>query len=86
MKKNIYIELNNIIRDINTKTVQVYKSDNPEKEFEDYKGEDLQEYLGVESTEELIEFMYVEAPMRIFGYAGESEEGVSFMVNEFYKK
>ena len=86
MKKNIYIELNNIIRDINTKTVQVYKSDNPEKEFEDYNGEDLQEYLGVESTEELIEFMYVEAPMRIFGYAGESEEGVSFMVNEFYKK
>lgn len=86
MKKNIYIELNNIIRDINTKTIQVFKSDNPEKEFEEYNGEDLQEYLGVESAEELIEFMYVEAPMRIFGYSGESEEGVSFMINEFYKK
>jgi len=87
MKKNIYIELNNIIRDINTKTVQVYKSDNPEKEFpEDYDGQDLQKYLGVEDGDELIEFMYVEAPMRIFGYASETEDGVSFMLNEFYKK
>tara|TARA_R110002051_G_scaffold276627_3_gene337995 strand:+ start:3163 stop:3741 length:579 start_codon:yes stop_codon:yes gene_type:complete len=87
MKKSIYIELNGVIRDIKSKTVEVYKNDNLEKEFkEEYNGEDLQDYLGVESQDELIEFMYVEAPMRIFGYSGESDEGVSFMVNEFYKK
>ena len=87
MKKNIYIELNNVIRDINSKTVEVYKSDNPDKEFEgDYDGEDLQKYLGIESTDELIDFMYVECPMRIFGYSSETERGISFMINEFYKK
>jgi hypothetical protein len=50
MKKNIYIELNNVIRDINSKTVQIYKSDNLEHELpEEYNGEDLQEYLNFES-------------------------------------
>jgi len=87
MKKNIYIELDGVIRDVKSKTIQVYKADNPEKEFkEEYRGENLQDYLGIETSEELIEFMYIEAPMRIFGYSGESDEGVTFMVNEFYKK
>lgn len=87
MKKNIYIELNNVIRDINSKTVLVYKADNLEQELpEEYNGEDLQEYLNFETKEELIEYMYVECPMRIFGYSNEYEEGTSFMVNEFYKK
>jgi len=87
MKKNIYIELNNIIRDIVSKTIIVYKADNLEKEFEDeYVGQDLQEYLGFKTKEELIEYMYIECPMRIFGYSNECEEGTSYMVNEFYKK
>mgnify|MGYP003138091242 CR=1 FL=1 len=86
MKKNIYIELNNVIRDIVSKTILVYKADNLEKELEEYVGQDLQEYLGFETKEDLIEYMYVECPMRIFGYSNECEEGTSFMVNEFYKK
>ena len=87
MKKNIYIELNNVIRDINSKTVQIYKSDNLEHELpEEYNGEDLQEYLNFESKEDLLEYMYVECPMRIFGYSNECVEGTSLMVNEFYKK
>ncbi len=87
MKKNIYIELNNVIRDIVSKTILVYKADNLEKELEDeYTDQDLQEYLGFETKEDLIEYMYVECPMRIFGYSNECEEGVSFMVNELYKK
>tara|TARA_Y100000389_G_scaffold164536_1_gene168299 strand:+ start:472 stop:1056 length:585 start_codon:yes stop_codon:yes gene_type:complete len=87
MKKNIYIELNNVIRNIISKTILVYKADNLEKEFEDeYVDQNLQEYLGFETKEDLIEYMYVECPMRIFGYSNECEEGTSFMVNEFYKK
>ena len=87
MKKNIYIELNDVIRDIKSKTVLVYKADNLEHELpEKYEGENLQEYLDFETKEELIEYMYVECPMRIFGYSNECEEGTSFMVNEFYKK
>lgn len=87
MKKNIYIELNNVIRDINSKTVQIYKSDNLEHELpEEYNGEDLQEYLNFESKEDLLEYMYVECPMRIFGYSNECVEGTSLMLNEFYKK
>ena len=87
MKKNIYIELNNVIRDIISKTILVYKADNLEKEFGDeYVDQNLQEYLGFETKEDLIEYMYVECPMRIFGYSNECEEGTSFMVNEFYKK
>lgn len=86
-KPNIYIELNNIIRDIVSKTILVYKADNLEHELPDeYNGEDLQEYLGFGSKEELLEYMYVECPMRIFGYSNELEEGVSYMINEFYKK
>jgi hypothetical protein len=30
--------------------------------------------------------MYVECPMRIFGYSNECVEGTSLMLNEFYKK
>ncbi len=86
MKKNIYIELNNVLRDIVSKTIIVYKADNLEKELEEYVGQDLQEYLGFETKEELIEYMYVECPMRIFGYSNECEEGTSLMINEFYKK
>tara|TARA_Y100001972_G_scaffold65028_1_gene79272 strand:- start:19 stop:615 length:597 start_codon:yes stop_codon:yes gene_type:complete len=87
MKKSIYIELNNVLRDIISKTILVYKADNLEKKLEDeYTGQDLQEYLGFETKEELIEYMYVECPMRIFGYSNECEEGTSFMINEFYKK
>lgn len=87
MKKNIYIELNNVIRDIVSKTILVYKADNIEKELEEeYVDQDLQEYLGFETKEDLIEYMYVECPMRIFGYSNECQEGVSFMVNELYKK
>ena len=87
MKKNIYIELNNLIRDIESKTILVYKADNLDKEFEnEYEGQGLQEYLGFDSKEDLIEYMYIECPMRIFGYSNEYEEGTSFMINEFYKK
>ena len=87
MKKSIYIELNNVLRDIISKTILVYKADNLEKKLEDeYTGQDLQEYLGFETKEELIEYMYVECPMRIFCYSNECEEWTSFMINEFYKK
>ena len=59
MKKNIYIELNNLIRDIESKTILVYKADNLEKEFEnEYEGQGLQEYLGFDSKEDLIDKKY----------------------------
>jgi len=87
MKKKIYIEINNILRNINSKTIQVYKADNLEHELpEEYNGEDLQEFLNFETKEDLLEYMYVECPMRIFGYSNECEEGGSLMINEFYKK
>ena len=87
MGKSIYLELNGVIRDVVSKALQVYKIENPESELPDeLESNDLVKEFNFSNKEELIDFLYVESPMRVFGYASEKVDGVSFMVNELYKK
>jgi|TARA_R110002020_G_scaffold332719_1_gene548135 5'(3')-deoxyribonucleotidase len=83
----IGLTINNMLRDTLHKLVETYNKYTPnELELEDVKSLDLLKYLKFDSEEELIEWMYVECPMEIFGNCPSVESGTFHFVNEFYKK
>tara|TARA_R100000664_G_scaffold31141_1_gene44450 strand:- start:8751 stop:9314 length:564 start_codon:yes stop_codon:yes gene_type:complete len=85
--KRISISVTGVLRDVISKLVKLNESYNeftPEDGIPDL---DLVKHLNFKNEEELINFMYIDCPLQLFGYAGEVEEGDSFThLNDFYKK
>ena len=66
--KRISISVTGVLRDITTKLISLNNKYN-EKEFEgELPDLDLVKHLEFESEEDLINFMYVECPLQLFGY------------------
>jgi hypothetical protein len=85
--KRISISVTGVLRDVLSKLISLNNKYN-ESEFEgEFPDLDLVKHLDFKDEEELIKFMYIDCPLQLFGYAGEVEEGISFMeLNNFYKK
>ena len=83
----IGLTINNTLRDTLHKLVETYNKYTPnELELDDIESLDLLKYLKFDSEEDLIEWMYVECPMEIFGNCPSVEASTFYTINEFYKK
>jgi len=85
-RKVIAIELNGVIRNIIDKIIEIYESEKEITVDRPLSSLDLQKELDFSTKEELIDFIYIESPMRVFGYSKEIEESSIFIINEIYKK
>ena len=84
--KTISIQLDGVVRNTIDKILDIYEGEKGVEIERPLKTLDLQTELGFKTKEELIDFIYIESPMRVFGYSQEVEEGSVFIINEIYKK
>jgi len=84
--KTISIQLDGVIRNTIDKILDIYEGEKEVEIERPLKTLDLQTELGFKTKEELIDFIYIESPMRVFGYSKEVEEGSVLIINEIYKK
>ena len=76
--QRISISVTGVLRDVLSKLISLNNKYN-ECEFEgDLPDLDLVKHLDFKDEEELINFMYVDCPLQLFGYSGEVEEGDFF--------
>lgn len=82
----IGIELNNVLRDINTQMLKYYKKD-INKEFDDKNVDknlvNFIDRLKFESKKAKSDFMYIDYPYEIFGCAKTMQRNLSTMLNTF---
>lgn len=78
----IGIGINGIVRDLLGKVKVVYEKYYGKKIEEDLTYDNLIELLNFKNFDELAEFLYVEAPMEIFGHAKESENNIIRELNK----
>jgi len=81
----IGISINEVIRDFLSQfnyTYEKYVSESNVKEG-DIKSFDLLQYYNFESIDKLNSFLYLEAPLEIFGHADQIKEGLSVYINDF---
>lgn len=81
----IGISINEVIRDFLSQfnyTYEKYISESNVKEG-DIKSFDLLQYYNFESIDKLNSFLYLEAPLEIFGHADQTKDGLSVYINDF---
>tara|TARA_R110002020_G_scaffold68611_4_gene179472 strand:+ start:15563 stop:16147 length:585 start_codon:yes stop_codon:yes gene_type:complete len=82
----IGITVNGVLRDTLQKVISVYNRYNEtELDVEEFESLNLLEYLKFETEEELLEWMYVECPMEIFGNGLALKDNIFNTLNGFYK-
>ena len=82
----IGITINGVLRDTLQKVILTYNRYNEaDIKIEDLKSLNLLEYLKFETEEELLEWMYVECPMEIFGNGLALRDNIFNTLNTFYK-
>ena len=82
----IGITVNGVLRDTLQKVISVYNRYNEtELDVEEFESLNLLEYLKFETEEELLEWMYVECPMEIFGNGLALKDNIFDTLNGFYK-
>ena len=82
----IGITINGVLRDTLQKVILTYNRYNEaDIKIEDLKSLNLLEYLKFETEEELLEWMYVECPMEIFGNGLAFRDNIFNTLNTFYK-
>ena len=82
---NITISINEVLRDILGRFQLVYER-YYEKVKEDVITPDLMKYIHFSADTQLIDFLYEEAPMEIFGQAKEIENNIITHLVELYKQ
>ena len=83
----IGITVNGVLRETLDKLVSVYNRYNEDSvSVESIDNLDLLSYFKFETQEELINFMYVECPMEIFGNCPAPKDDTFFQLNKFYKE
>tara|TARA_R110002051_G_scaffold241753_2_gene302190 strand:+ start:1701 stop:2273 length:573 start_codon:yes stop_codon:yes gene_type:complete len=82
----ISININGVIRDVLSKFEQVYEKYTDREVLSPVITPNLMEYVEFSDDNELLEFLYDEAPMEIFGQAKEIENNVISHIGELYKE
>ena len=80
----ITITINGVIRDVLSRFQAVYEKYHKELDV-DVTTPDLMSYVHFETQDELLDFLYTEAPMEIFGQAKETSHNVISHLVELYK-
>lgn len=86
MEKKIGIELNHIIRDINSQIIKYYKKDidhNFDETLIDLKSMNLLDKLNFKCKKERYNFLYVDYPYEIFGCAKVTARNLINSINEW---
>ena len=78
----IGIGINGIMRDLLSKVKVVYEKYYDKKIETDLTYDNLMEVLEFKSSDELAEFLYVEAPMELFGHAKEADNNIVRELNK----
>ena len=82
----IGITINGVLRDTLQKVISIYNRYNEtELNVDDFESLNLLDYLKFETEEELLEWMYVECPMEIFGNGVALSDNIFNTLNTFYK-
>ena len=82
----IGITINGVLRDTLQKVISTYNRYNEtELKVEELESLNLLECLNFETEEELLEWMYVECPMEIFGNGVALSDNIFNTLNTFYK-
>tara|TARA_R110002167_G_scaffold20002_13_gene73474 strand:- start:569 stop:1153 length:585 start_codon:yes stop_codon:yes gene_type:complete len=82
----IGITINGVLRDTLQKVISLYNRQNEtELAVDELKSLNLLDYLKFETEEELLEWMYVECPMEIFGNGLAFRDNIFNTLNTFYK-
>jgi|TARA_B100000700_G_scaffold331302_1_gene462992 hypothetical protein len=82
---NIYITLNDVLRDTFGKMKEVYEKYTKKEAVEPITNMNLKEFFEFEEEDGLKEFLYIEASMEIFGAAKEKEKNCFSFLHEFFK-
>lgn len=82
----ISISINGVIRDVLSRFEHVYEKYNGKEVLSPVITPNLMEYVEFKDAEELLEFLYDEAPMEIFGQAKEIENNIISYLGELYKE
>ena len=82
---NISISINEVLRDFIGQFIYTYEKyiDKTEVKPEDINSFDLTQYFNFPSLSELNKFMYLEAPLEIFGQADQLHDGLINQFNHF---
>ena len=75
-KKIIAIQIDGVLRNSLEKILEIYEGENEVDLGRPLPSLDLEKELKFNSKEELIDFIYVESPMRVFGNAKETVEAI----------
>ena len=82
----ISVNINGVLRDILSRFQEIYEKYNDRKVISEVVTPDLMKYVHFESNDELIDFLYEESPMEIFGQAKESCQNVVQHLMKLYKE
>ena len=85
-KKTISIQIDGVLRNSLEKILEIYEAENEVELERPLPSLNLEKELSFKSKEELIDFIYIESPMRVFGNAKEIEDGGAYILNEINKK
>ena len=82
---NISISINGVLRNLLSRIKYVYEK-YTSKEIGEITDLDLSKFLDFNSEEELLEFIYVECPMEIFGHGGDNNKNIFNIFNRYYQE
>ena len=82
----ISVNINGVLRDILSRFQEIYEKYHDKKVKSEVITPNLMEYVHFESNDDLIDFLYEESPMEVFGQAKESSQNVIQHLMKLYKE
>jgi len=82
----ISVNINGVLRDILTRFQEIYEKYHDTEVKSEVVTPDLMKYVHFESNDELIDFLYEESPMEVFGQAKESCQNVVQHLMKLYRE
>ena len=82
----ISVSINGVLRDVLSRFQEIYEKYHDREVKSEVLTPNLMDYVHFESDDELIDFLYEESPMEIFGQAKESSQNIIQHLMKLYKE